>query len=106
MDFCLLSLLGGVSASVRRLFRDDEVEFGALSLRTGNLGNLVLETVGIGTVCDFLMPIGEYDTCAMDGDADDHDIGVVVAVDALQGLGDPVNIVEGLLTVLTEPLVA
>lgn len=36
------------------------------------------------------------------GDADDHDIGVVVFVDALHGLEDVVNCVEGLLILLID----
>lgn len=42
----------------------------------------------------------------IDGDADDHDIGVVVAVEALHGLGDPVNMVDGLLMVLFELVIS
>lgn len=55
---------------------------------------------GSGTVCDRLLEDCERTGLTSAGEADDQDIGVVAAVDALHGLGEEVNCVDGLLTVL------
>lgn len=55
-------------------------------------------------MCDlFSDSLGEID-CTAAGDADDHDVGVVVVVDTLQGLVEFENRVEGLLIELTDVL--
>lgn len=55
---------------------------------TGSLGIRVRTVDGTGTVCDLLLVLND---CTMFGDAEDHEIGVVAAVDALHGLEDAVN---------------
>ena len=56
---------------------------------------------GIGTVCD-LLDEGVTTRLVIFGEAEDQDRGVVVFVDALQGLEEVVNWVEGLLMLLID----
>ena len=66
-------------------------------LKAGNLGSLDRGSRGWGTVLDF-----EGVVCTIAGDDEGHETGVVVAVEALHGAGDSVNLVEGLLMVLVD----
>lgn len=79
----------------------DEVSESWLSLTTGSLGRVDLVVAGIGIVFERLDE-GVTTLFVTLGDAEDHDIGVVVFVDALHGLEDVVNCVEGLLILLIE----
>jgi hypothetical protein len=45
---------------------------------------------------------GILDEVTIAGEADGHETGVVFVVEALQGAGDSVSLVDGLLTVLTD----
>ncbi len=63
----------------------------------GSFGNLDRGSRGWGTVLDF--NDAAWTTA---GDDEGHETGVVVAVEALQGAGDSVNLVEGLLMVLMD----
>jgi hypothetical protein len=68
------------------------------------LGTLSRLPAGSGTVCDLLVGFVRGTCCTIPGDAEDHDVGVVVVVDTLQGLGELENCVEGLLTELRDLL--
>lgn len=93
--FFLDFLRSGGGLSDLMLAFDEEAELAALSCNTGRFGSLVRGLEGSGTVCDLLLVL-----CTIHGDADDHEVGVVVVVEALQGLGEAVNWVDGLLNVL------
>lgn len=67
---------------------------------TGNLGSRDRGSAGWGTVLDFLSGVINPCVCVMAGEVEDHERGVVVAVEALQGAGDSVKRVDGLLMVL------
>lgn len=73
--------------------------------RAGILGTFSRFTAARGIMWD-LFPAAITGACwtTMPGDADDHDVGVVVVVEALQGFGEPENRVEGVLNELTDLL--
>lgn len=95
-----LIFLGTTASSLFTLAFDEAAELLMLSCRIGSLGILMRVLVGIGTVCDLLLFRAGPEGYTSEGDVDDHDVGVVVVVEALHGLGDVVNCVEGLLIVL------
>lgn len=52
---------GGVTASLRTLIWVDDAGIEALSWTAGSLGSRLRAIAGMGTVCDLLLAIGEYD---------------------------------------------
>lgn len=79
---------------------DEDSEFW-LSLTTGSFGSADLVVAGWGIVCE-RFEVGVTTLFVTLGEADDHEMGVVVFVDALHGLDDVVNCVEGLLMLLID----